>query len=142
MRTGEIVEKYNELTAFSQRTIELTKEKETENEKLKQENKRLKEHNQALEKKVTFLRATVKNLEQEIALTYHATRKFLKERTDDFKSLFKGYISNVKEYIQGHEQKDIITHETSVFEEIAEKDGLESTRSMPRSKNKDMDMER
>lgn len=142
MRTGEIVEQYNELTAFSQRTINLAKEKETENEKLKEENKRLKQHNQALEKKVTFLTATVKNLEQEIALTYHATRKFLKERTDDFKSLFKGYISNVKEYINGYEQTDIITHETSVFEEIAETDGLDRTRSMPRNKNKDMDMER
>ncbi len=79
-------------TDLVQENIELRKfatEKAKENQRLKNDNQHFKSENLALKQENSDLR-------HEIKMLYENTKEFLKERTNDFKGVFKGFIDKVR----------------------------------------------
>src|SRR5699024_4673843 len=64
-------------------------EKAKENQRLKNDNQHFKSENLALKQENSDLR-------HEIKMLYENTKEFLKERTNDFKGVFKGFIDKVR----------------------------------------------
>lgn len=63
----------------------------------KRVNKELRTENMGLKRQNSNLNNQISDLQHEIKLLYQSTREFLKERTNDFKTVLRGFIDKVRE---------------------------------------------